>query len=106
MRTSRHADERMQQRAIPPFVVEALLDLGSRTRSYGADVIFLDREARRRFRNRFGDRIWQRIADQFEDVYVVAGDDGRVVTTGIRTKRVIRDRKRLTSTSQNRTGFR
>jgi hypothetical protein len=82
-----HAEARIQQRAIPPIVVELLERFGSETRSGGADLLFLDKAARKLLRRHLG-----RSFRSFEylDAYAVVSDQGRVVTVGHRSKRINR----------------
>jgi hypothetical protein len=46
---TRHALTRLQQRSVPALVMSLLLDYGSLMRHGGAEVVFLDKEARCRF---------------------------------------------------------
>jgi hypothetical protein len=86
---TRHAIARRQGRGIPPFVVNLLLEQGACTRHDGADVFYVDKEARRRIRRTLGDRIHAAL-EAYLDAYVVLGDDGRVVTAAWRTRRLRR----------------
>lgn len=86
---TRHATVRRQGRGIPPFVVNLLLEQGACTRHDGADVFYVDKEARRRIRRALGDRIHAAL-EAYLDAYVVLGDDGRVVTAAWRTRRLRR----------------
>ena len=75
-----HAARRLQQRAIPPFLVELLERFGTSVRCNGADRLYFDKTAKRRLRQYFGgDRGLQTI-ERWLGVYAVIGDDGRVVT--------------------------
>lgn len=86
---SGHFGKRSQQRSIPPFITTVMKENGTSIRRGGADVFFLDKEARRRVRRELGARIYDAIED-FLDVYVVCGDDGRVITAGWRLERIKR----------------
>lgn len=86
---TRHATTRRQGRGIPPFVVNLLLEQGACTRQHGADVFYVDKEARRRIRRTLGDRIHAAI-ESYLDAYVVLGDDGRVITAAWRTRNLRR----------------
>lgn len=90
MTMTRHAQERAQQRAIPPFVVDLLLAFGTETRHRGAEVRYFDKEARRRLRHHLGDRILRSIGERVLDTYAVLGDGGQVVTVAHRTRRLRR----------------
>jgi hypothetical protein len=86
---TRHATARRQGRGIPPFVVNLLVEQGACARHDGADVFYIDKEARRRIRRALGDRIHAAL-ESYLDAYVVLGDDGRVVTAAWRTRRLRR----------------
>lgn len=86
---TRHATARRQGRGIPSFVVNLLLEQGACTRHDGADVFYLDKEARRRIRRALGDRIHAAL-EGYLDAYVVLGDDGHIVTAAWRTRRLRR----------------
>jgi hypothetical protein len=86
---TRHATARLQGRGIPPFVVNLLVEQGACMRHDGAEVFYIDKEARRRIRRSLGDRIHAAL-EGYLDAYVVLGDDGRVVTAAWRTRRLRR----------------
>ena len=91
MRYTEHAQSRMQQRVVPPRVVEHVLDFGRVTRGPGrngsrADVYFLDRRGRAALGKAIGEDELAQLGRKL-NVYVVVGDDGSVVTVGRRTKR-------------------
>jgi hypothetical protein len=86
---TRHATARRQGRGIPPFVVNLLVEQGASMRHDGADVFYIDKEARRRIRRALGDRIHTAL-ESYLDAYVVLGDDGSVITTAWRTRRLRR----------------
>lgn len=90
MTMTKHAQARAQQRAIPPFIVDLLLAFGAEAHHHGAEVLYFDKEARRRMRHHLGDRILQAIGDQMLDTYAVVGEGGRVVTVAHRTRRLKR----------------
>ena len=50
-------------------------------RSHGADIVLLDKPARKR---------GLRVFDRYWNAYLVVADDGRIITTGIRRRRVKR----------------
>jgi hypothetical protein len=90
MNPSRHYGERMQQRAIPSLVAGLLLDHGSRMRHKGADILFVDRAARREIRRAVGGDRNMRTIEPWLDTYLVVGDDGTLVTAARRTRRLRR----------------
>ena len=86
--TSRHATRRMQQRSIPPLVVDWLLDFGRMRYDHrGAIVYSFDKQSRRSLERAVGSRVVARLSD-YLDVYAVAtASEGRLVTVGHRDKR-------------------
>ncbi|MGF3027382.1 hypothetical protein ACQVP2_31810 [Methylobacterium aquaticum] len=84
---SHHAQQRLQQRAIPPLVVEYLEQFGSSMRCGGAERLFFDKESRRRLSRHVGGARGLRTIEQWLDVYVVVGDCGRIVTVAHRDRR-------------------
>ena len=87
---SKHCDERLQQRAIPDMIVWLLLDYGSRQRTHGADVLFVDKAARKAIRRALGGDRNMRLIEPFLNVKIVVGDDGTLVTAARRTRRIHR----------------
>ena len=83
MSLSRHAEERLQQRAIPPFVVDLLERCGSTMRSGGADLLFFDKAAKKRLQRHLGGARSLRVVEKWLGVYAVFSDNGHVVTVGI-----------------------
>lgn len=84
----------MQQRAVPPLVLQWLAQFGARQRARdAADLVFFDKAARRRLTQAFGEVVVQRLGPLL-DAYLVQGDDGDVVTVGWRLERVRRDLRR------------
>lgn len=90
---TRHGTPRCQQRAIPPFVRSVLLDHGRTIRSRGADVVFVDKVARKRITAVFGDRL-SRVIEPYLDAYLVASDDGQIITAGWRISRIKHNTRR------------
>lgn len=85
---SRHAAVRMQQRGISEFVVNLLLQFGSRRYDHqGAQVIFFDHRAKRRCCGVQGKDVLRQI-EQHPDVYLVSALDGELITIGHRCKRL------------------
>jgi len=87
---TKHADERHQSRATLPLWESLVLDHGTRVRSNGADVVILDKAARKRISREVGGERGMRVFDRYWNSYLVVADDGRIVTTGFRTSRVKR----------------
>ena len=87
---TRHAAARLQQRAVPPIVLDWLIAYGCRAPAGGGcEAVFFDKKARRRLMRDLGSWAYGRVEEKL-DSYAVLGCDGAVVTVGIRTKRVAR----------------
>jgi hypothetical protein len=82
-----HADTRLRQRAIPPFMVELLERFGSEMRCGGADRLFFDKAAIKRLQRHMGGRRSLRHVEPWLNVYIVVGDNGRLVTAAHRSRR-------------------
>lgn len=89
MKVSEHAGIRLQQRGIPPLVVDLLLTYGAEARAIRCTRYFFDKPARRRVAKAVGKQVMRRIEDML-DAMIVVGDDGTVVTAGHRTERIRR----------------
>lgn len=87
LRLTDHARARMQQRAIPPVVIEALLDFGQAAHDHhGGCILYFDKAARRRLeRERLG-----RALDRYLDTYAVVAESGEIITVGHRDRRIFR----------------
>lgn len=84
---SRHAEQRMQQRAIPPLMVDLLYRYGREQQQSGSTVIFFDKRSRERARKALED-MSQRF-DKLSDTYLVEADDsGTTITVGHRLRRL------------------
>ena len=82
-----HAKKRMQQRAIPPFVIDLLETCGSERRVGGASKLFFDKAARKRLMHHVGGQRGLRVVEQWLSVYAIVADDGQIVTTAHTVKR-------------------
>ncbi|TXN17218.1 hypothetical protein FV219_00900 [Methylobacterium sp. WL122] len=82
-----HAEARLQQRAIPLFVVEMLAEFGSAARCGGAERLTFDKAARRRLARYLGGDRSLRMIDRWLGVYAVISDNGRLITASHRTRR-------------------
>ena len=86
MQLSKHAQTRSQQRAIPPMLIDLLLQFGSSERAgSGVSKMFFDKSSRRKVKAYAGSL--SSILDDHLDVYAVVTDDLMVITTGYRTQR-------------------
>lgn len=84
-----HAAARIQQRIITVEAIEWLLDFGTSMRCRGADNFFFDKKARRRLAAVL-DGADLRRAEKYLNAYAVVADDGCVITTARRTRRLRR----------------
>ncbi len=85
---TRHAQVRLQQRGIPPDVVERLLDFGHEAHDHhGSRIVYFDHQARKQLRRQVGSESYKRIEPHL-DAYAVVADTGEVITVGHRTKRI------------------
>ena len=86
MQLSKHAQTRTQQRAIPPMLIDLLLQFGSCERAgTGVSKMFFDKLSRRKVKAYAGPLA--SLLNDHLDVYVVVTDDLKVITTGHRTQR-------------------
>lgn len=89
MRTTQHAAVRIRQRAIPPLVVDLLLEFGaSEPAGNGARKLFFDKPARRKVKAYAGPMA--RVLEEHMDVYAVVGADAQLITLGHRYERILR----------------
>lgn len=86
MQLTKHAHTRTQQRAIPPMLIDLLLQFGSSERSgAGVSKVFFDKSSRRKVKAYAGSL--SGLLDDHLDVYAVVSDDMTVITAGHRIKR-------------------
>ena len=87
VRYSDHARVRMQQRGIPPAVVESLLQIGETEYDHrGGTIYYFTRSASRRMKS----PPLRHMLEESRKVYAVVSRDQVVVTVGHRTKRIRR----------------
>ena len=90
LQISHHAQARLQQRGIPPVVVESLLDFGRQAHDHrGGTILFFDHKARTKLRRQIASDSYKRLESHL-DAYAVLGADGAIVTVGHRTQRINR----------------
>lgn len=83
---TKHASIRCQQRAVPPVIVEWILDFGVVKHDHrGAEIRFLDKRARKRLGGTVGESVVNRL-NEYLDAYVVTKGP-MVITVGHRYKR-------------------
>jgi hypothetical protein len=86
MKATTHAAIRCQQRGIPPFVVDLLLEFGCREHDHaGTEILYFDRRAKKRIESYVGGLI-SKLSEHLDSYAVVA--DGIVITVGTRFKRI------------------
>lgn len=86
MNLTDHASARMQQRAFPRHVVEAIVQYGAGQIVRGAESIMLDRRALR-----MAAEVDNRLAielERYRGSYVIVGDSGQIVTVARRKRRL------------------
>jgi hypothetical protein len=87
MKLTKHASMRMQQRHMPPLIIDLLQHYGQTRHQDGATVVFFDQKGKQRARQ----ELEQTLArfDKLDDSYLVeANDSGHVVTIGYRDERL------------------
>lgn len=90
MSLTHHAQIRLQQRGIPSFVIDRLLDVGCHQHDHrGGTVIYFDHRSRDQLRRESIKNDFKKL-ERHLDVYAVVGIDGSVVTVGHRTHRINR----------------
>jgi len=78
----------MQQRSIPPLVVNWLLEFGqTRYDHRGGIVYYFDKHSRRNLERVVGSRVVARLADYLNAYLVSSASDEALVTVGHRYKR-------------------
>jgi hypothetical protein len=87
---TRHGDVQHQRRATIGLFEALILDHGTRARSAGADIVYLDKAARKRICREVGGDRGMRLFDRYWNQYLVVGDDNKIITTGFRTDRIKR----------------
>lgn len=89
MHLTKHAQNRSQQRGIPPVMVDLLLQFGiTESAGDGASKLFFNKAARRRVESYFGPIA--PLINQHLDVYAVVSEDDKIITIGHRTERIQR----------------
>lgn len=89
MNLTHHALSRMQQRAIPPILLDLLERYGREHATVNGTVLAFDERGREKARRALDDAVSR--FDKLDDVYLVeASDSGAVVTVGHRSRRLHR----------------
>ena len=84
---SLHAAKRLQQRAVPIYIIDLLEQCGSVARSAGADRLFFDKSAKQRLKGVLGAGSNMKRIERWLGVYAVLGDNGRYITVAHQTRR-------------------
>lgn len=85
---TQHAQARMQQRTVPPLVLDWLETYGRETHAGGCSVILsFDKPARRRLERAIGREPVRRMK-QWLNAYAVMGENGTLLTVGYRYRRL------------------
>jgi hypothetical protein len=77
---TKHAQTRLQQRGIPPMVIDLLMQFGSPLRCGGAERLMFDKLAVKRLRRHLGGDRGLKIVERWLSVYAIIGDNGHLVT--------------------------
>lgn len=85
----------MQQRAIPPWVVDLIDRFGEVEHHRGREVVSMTRAGMRRLERELGQE-WARAMDRYQRAYIVV-DHGRLITAAWRTRHFRRKRVRMRS---------
>lgn len=84
---SNHAEKRMQQRGIPPLLVDWLYNYGkSLFDNHGAEILFFSKKSSRLLKRDIGSIIYRKI-EHLLDCYLIHSN-GVVITVGRRYKRL------------------
>ena len=85
MNITKHARDRLQQRAISPLIIDWLCKYGCRLEGYnGTTICFFDKESRRSLSSEVGHVVIRRLSDLMDSYLVLSGDS--IVTVGHRYK--------------------
>jgi hypothetical protein len=91
MNLTHHAQARMQQRGIDPYIVELTMDYGA-TKYCGGGIVkyYFNRKSRRELGRALGARVVERLGPLLNAVVVESQEKGRPVITVSRRDRRIR----------------
>jgi hypothetical protein len=86
---TKHAEARRRQRAIPPILIDLLLQFGATEKSgSGTSKFFFDKKARRKLQTYAGPIAT--LLDEHLNVYAVVSADDSIITVGHRYERIRR----------------
>lgn len=88
---SHHAQQRLQQRAIPALVIEILLDHGVVEHSKrGLEMLYLTKKGKHAAMMQMK-AAGMRHSDHYLNAFLIESSDGNIVTVGHRTKKINRN---------------
>jgi len=90
MYLSNHASVRCNQRGIPPFAIDLILDFGAVEHNRGREIFWLDKKGLRRAKHYLG-KLSDGYAMMLKDLYVVVDGDA-VITVARKNRHHKRDR--------------
>ncbi len=90
MKFTEHAQQRINQRGISPFVVDLIMEFGDVEYHQGKEIFRISRKAERRLNAYLGGMAGD-VKRSLKDIYVVAADD-HVVTVARQTRHMKRER--------------
>ncbi len=86
-----HAEQRMQQRGIPFLAIELLCHYGQAEYAGDAMIRYFDKRGLKKAKREI-QQVLDRM-DQLDNMYCVETDEGKVLTTGHRTRHIRREHK-------------
>ena len=85
---TRHLEKRMQQRSIPPLIVQWLEEFGEEVHDHhGGIILHFTRRAKRQLQRAVGREPVRRM-NEWMSTYLVISTDGTRITAGIRYQRI------------------
>lgn len=88
MNLTTHAQTRMRQRAISPVFIDWLEQFGSVEPQEGAELIYFSQRSLRKLASYTGG--FSNKIDKLKNVYLVRGNNGKIVTAGYRNESIKR----------------
>jgi len=85
---TKHAQKRLQQRGIPPFIIDLLLDFGECQHQKGGDILYFNTKSKKQLHTYLGQN-GKKLLSEYSDIYAVVSD-GTVITCGHRDKHIKR----------------
>ncbi len=86
---TQHSKHRMQQRGIPPLVVDWLQEFGDKVYDHqGGIIMHFSKRSRRRLENAVGREPVRRMSEWLRAYVVKSAHEGLLITAGIRYHRI------------------